>query len=175
MPSACARRATAPAAKVVSVPETGLRLSHSEGGWQVHSDRSVVSLPAYATARIAGSWHSGDTDLVVVSGSGPGCAKLWTAVSFSPLAISEDTVPECGHDLNWTERGKMLYARRPDERSTWLFRNGRIHPLAARKTTAQILRDALGPYTSLPATSTPIGNDVVPGPVSENAAPHPKP
>lgn len=137
-----------------------------------------LPLEGYTSARVDSIWNMADTRLILIRGAGTGCNLRYTLVVAASDKTSLNSIGDCGETYSFARRDNALAIRQTDVRNpkVWTFSED-----ALKGPTVQIARPSAptraaathrgeGEATSLPAVSVPVGDEVIPSPVSSSGS-----
>jgi len=161
-----------------------LRVNQKGGYFVEIAPHTVLPLEGYTAAHIESIWESPSARLVVIAGSRSDCPLGYSLVVMKADGASITPIGDCGEAYNFTLGGSTFVIRQTDarDRRVWIFEDGALHgPMLVtnrvpqRRTHATSANPANSAENPLlpPQISVPVGNEVIPPPVSRSGAKSP--
>jgi len=156
-----------------------LRLNQKGGYFVEIAPHTVLPLEGYTAAHIESIWESPSARLVVIAGRRSDCPLRYSLVVMKADGASITPIGDCGEAYNFTLGDGIFVIRQTDarDRRVWVFENGALHgpmlvtnrapehrPHAAPANPPNSAANPLLP----PQISAPVGNEVIPPPVSRS-------
>jgi len=154
-----------------------LRVNQKGGYFVEIAPHTVLPLEGYTAAHIESIWESPSARLVVIAGSRSDCPLGYSLVVMKADGASITPIGDCGEAYNFSLVGSTFVIRQTDarDRRVWIFEDGALHgPILVTNRVPQRRSHAApaNPANSAenpllpPQISAPVGNEVIPPPVS---------
>jgi hypothetical protein len=147
------------------------------GGFVVNvSPHTVLPLSSYTSARIESTWDTASGRLIVIAGAGKNCPERHSLVVVTAAAAKIVPMGECGGTYNFLQGGETITIRQSNAREVklWIFTHGSLHgptlehahTVPSRHVAQARPVDNANSPTMPPPISTPVGDEVIPPPVT---------
>lgn len=156
-----------------------LRLNQKGDYFVEITPHTVLPLEGYTAAHFESIWEAPSATLVVIAGRHSDCPLRYSLVVTKADDTSITPIGDCGDTYNFTLGGGTFVIRQAGARNqrVWIFENGALHgpmPVTSHMPQRRPHAAPANPPNSAanpllpPQISAPVGNEVIPPPVSRS-------
>jgi hypothetical protein len=156
-----------------------LRLNQKGDYFAEITPHTVLPLEGYTSAHIESIWEAPSATLVVIAGGHSDCPLRYSLVVMKADGASITPIGDCGDTYNFTLGSSTFVIRQTGARDqrVWIFENGALQGPMLVTNRLQQRRPHAAPENPpnsaanpllLPQISAPVGNEVIPPPVSSS-------